>query len=331
MKIYLYSKGKEILKNSGIAKAIEHQEKMLQEANQEITKTFSPDIAVAHINTIFFSSLKEIIKLKRNNTKIIYFAHSTKEDFQNSFILSNFLAPLFKLWISFCYKHGDIIITPTEYSKKLLLSYNLNRKIYNLSNAIDTSFFSKTEERANRFKKEYSIKNQDKVIISVGHFIERKGILDFIKLATLMPNIKFIWFGYTQNYLLPRKIKFAIKNAPKNLIFPGYVDSEKLRDAYCGANLFAFMTKEETEGIVLLEALACKIPTIIYDINVYKDWLENKKDIYKAKDFNEYHQLTEQIINNKLPDLTENGLLISKQRSIANTSKKLLNIYNELK
>ncbi len=330
MKIYLYSKGKKILKNSGIAKAIEHQEKMLIEANQEITKSYATNITIAHINTIFISSLNEIIKLRKNNTKIIYFAHSTKEDFQNSFVMSNLLAPLFKLWLIFCYKHGDIIITPTEYSKKLLQTYNLNKKIYSLTNAIDTTFFSKTQERANRFKKEYSINDNEKVIISVGHFIERKGILDFIQLARLMPNIKFIWFGYTQKYLLTRKIKQAIKNAPKNLIFPGYVNSEKLRDAYCGADLFAFMTKEETEGIVLLEALACKIPTIIYDINVYKDWLETNKDIYKAIDFNDFYQLTKKIIDNKLPDLTENGLLISKQRSISNTSKKLIKIYQEL-
>ena len=43
------------------------------------------------------------------------------------------------------------------------------------------------------------------------------------------------------------------------------------------------MSKEETEGIVILEALAMKIPTLIRDIPVYEGWLTDSKDVYKAK------------------------------------------------
>ena len=34
------------------------------------------------------------------------------EDFRNSFLGSNLLAPLFKRWLILCYRQGDVVITP---------------------------------------------------------------------------------------------------------------------------------------------------------------------------------------------------------------------------
>ena len=70
------------------------------------------------------------------------------EDFRNSFIGSNRFAPLFKKWICFCYGFGDIVITPTEYSRGLLESYGIQKKIYAVSNGVDTEFFqSRNKEK----------------------------------------------------------------------------------------------------------------------------------------------------------------------------------------
>ena len=44
----------------------------------------------------------------------------TLSAFKNGFIFSKQLAPAFKKWIIKCYNLGDVIITPTPYSKKLL-------------------------------------------------------------------------------------------------------------------------------------------------------------------------------------------------------------------
>uniref|UniRef100_UPI0035A17D62 glycosyltransferase n=1 Tax=Jeotgalibaca arthritidis TaxID=1868794 RepID=UPI0035A17D62 len=47
---------------------------------------------------------------------VVYHAHSTEEDFRNSFLFSNVLSPLFRKWIIRCYNLGDIVITPTPYA-----------------------------------------------------------------------------------------------------------------------------------------------------------------------------------------------------------------------
>lgn len=85
--------------------------------------------------------------------------------------------------------------------------------------------------------------------------IRRKGILDFLKLAKMMPETTFIWFGGGNDSLVTQEVKEAVKKKSENVIFAGYVEAEELRNAYCGADAFAFFSYEETEGIVVLEDL----------------------------------------------------------------------------
>ena len=94
-----------------------------------------------HINTYGPKSYLLAKSAKRKGKKVVYHAHSTEEDFRNSFVLSNQVAPLFKKWIIKCYTLGDHILTPTPYSKKLLEGYGINIPITDISNGIDVKFF----------------------------------------------------------------------------------------------------------------------------------------------------------------------------------------------
>ena len=63
--------------------------------------------------------------------------HSTREDFENSFIGSNFFAPLFGKYLAHMYQKADYVITPSEYSKHLIQSYGVTTPIIAVSNGID--------------------------------------------------------------------------------------------------------------------------------------------------------------------------------------------------
>lgn len=327
MKVNLYAGCFSLVKRSGVGQAFLHQKEMLERIGIQATNRWSEPAEAVHFNTVFPDSLMASFIARRQKKKVVYYGHSTMEDFKNSFQYSNLFAPLFKRWIIRCYESGDVIITPTEYSKKLLQSYGIRKPIYSLSNGIDTDFFAPSAERRAAFRRKYGLGPEDKAVISVGHYIERKGLPDFIELARIMPQMRFFWFGYTNLNLVPKSIRTAIKNAPDNLCFPGYVEREELRDAYCGCDLFDFMSTEETEGIVVLEALACGIPTIVRDIPVYEDWLEDGVNVYKAKDFKAFAEKTKCILSGRLPDVTEAGLQVAQARSIPEMGKKLMAIY----
>ena len=327
MSIYLYMGGLKIVKKSGVGQAILHQKKALEQVGIKVDDSLEADIKVVHVNTVFPDSPIIALWAKRRGAKVIYYAHSTMEDFQRSFRASNALVPLFKRWIMFCYGLGDVILTPTEYSKKILESYGLRQTIYSISNGVDTECFHPCPKRRDAFRKRYNLADDDKVVISVGLTIERKGVFDYMELARRMPNVHFIWFGYTAPYLLPKDVRNAIRDAPGNLKFAGYVEQEKLRDAYCGADVFAFPSKEETEGIVVLEALASGIRAVVRDIPVYDGWLAHGENVYKADSIDNFEYFIEGLLDKTMPDLSAEGRLAAEKRSLKLVGKRLLEIY----
>ena len=330
MRVLLHTgKFKEVEK-SGVGKAISHQIRALELARVPFTTNVKDDFDIVHINTIFPESLLLAKKCKKNGKKVIFHAHSTEEDFRNSFKLSNAVSPIFKQWLKSCYGAADLLITPTEYSKKLLEKYDLGKEIIAVSNGIDLEFFDRSKCHPEKFREKYGFSSSDKIIMAVGLYIERKGILEFLELARRCPDYKFIWFGYTKPTLIPENVLRAIRNKTDNVFFPGYVDSSDLREAYAGCDLYIFPTREETEGIVLLEALAMKTKTIISDIPIYEDWLIDGVNVYKAKNVDEFYDKINLILNDKLPDLTDEGYKLAQERSIEKIGYRLKEIYEKV-
>lgn len=330
MKILLHSDHLKMVEKSGVGRAIYHQIKALEDNRISYTTNKKEEYDIIHINTVFPSSYFMAKIAKSKGKKVVYHAHSTEEDFKNSFRGSNFIAPFFKKWLVKCYNSGDIVITPTLYSQRILEEYGLKNPIVNISNGIDLSFFERDFEGGRRFREKYHFDGQDKIIISVGLYIERKGILDFVELAKSMPEYKFIWFGYTNLSTVTSEVKKAAETKLPNLYFPGYVSREELKDAYSGSDLFLFLTHEETEGIVLLEALSMKIPVLIRDIPIYQGWFKDGEDIYTGKDLLEFKDKIQGIINHTLPSLVEQGYEVVKENDIKQVGKQLISVYNNL-
>lgn len=327
MSVFLYQGGFRIVQKSGVGQAIVHQKQALEAAHIPVTTQFSADTQVIHINTVFPDSLLKALWARRHGIKVVYYAHSTMEDFRNSFACSNVLAPFFRRWLLLCYGQGDVILTPTDYSKLLLLSYSLHKPVYSISNGVAADYFRFQKQRRTAFRQAYHLAAETPVVISVGHMIERKGILDYIKLARRMPDVTFFWFGYTKQWLLPKNVRNAIHSAPANLIFAGYVNQDQLLDAYCGADVFAFLSKEETEGIVVLEALTAGTPTVVRDIAVYDGWLKDHESVYKARDLDSFESTIRQMLNGTLPSLTGKGRAVALERSFPKIGQQLVSIY----
>ena len=330
MKILLHSDKLDQIEKSGVGRAIKHQMKALELNGVDYTTDPDDDYDIIHINTIFLESYLMGVRAKMSGKKVIYHAHSTEEDFRNSFLFSNQVAPLFKVWLKTCYSSADLLLTPTPYSKELLDNYGLDKNIIAISNGIELEFFKKDLVAANKFRKDFHFKKTDKVIMAVGLYIERKGIIDFVELARRMPEYKFIWFGYTNLNAVPSKIREAVETKLDNLFFPGYVTRDVLKGAYSACDLFIFPTHEETEGIVLLEALAIEIPVLIRDIPIYKGWFEDGVNVYKASSNDEFEAKIRGIITNKLPSLVKEGYKVAAKRDIKSIGSDLKKIYTDL-
>jgi 1,2-diacylglycerol-3-alpha-glucose alpha-1,2-glucosyltransferase len=330
LKILLYTENKELLGKSGLGKAIEHQEQALLENGIDYTFDPDDDYDIVHINFYGPKSYFLAKQAKAKGKKVVYHAHSTEEDFRNSFLFSNLVSPFFRRWITDCYELGDCIITPTPYSKSLLEGYGITNKIVAISNGIDTNLYQPSQAKRRVFREKYGYKEEDKIIMGIGLYIERKGIIDFVELAKMMPEYKFIWFGYSPLITVPQNVREAVKTELPNLLFAGYVEKEEIAEAYDGADLYLNMTYEETEGMTMLEACSSKIPTLVRDIPVFNGWLEDKVNTYMANDIDEFNDLARKIINKEIPDLTEEAVKVSEERDLKIIGKKLIEVYKSV-
>ena len=315
MRICIYSGGERLVAKSGVGQAIRHQREVLRRAGVETTDRWSSDTWAVHINTVLPDILPAVLWARLTGRKVVCYGHSTMEDFRRSFRGSDALAPLFRRWITFCYGLGDVVLTPTEYSRSLLESYGLRRPVYAISNGVDTDFFAPDPGLREAFRRRRGLRDGEKAVVSVGHLIARKGLPEFADLARRMPDVRFIWYGWTDPRLVPAEIRQVLDTAPE------------LREAYCGADAFAFLSHEETEGIVVLEALACGIPTVLRDIPVYNGWLEDRKNVYKSADQEGFRRTLEGILSGSLPDLTAAGRAVAEERSLEAVGRQLREIY----
>ena len=332
MKVLLYAEKLKAIGKSGLGKAIQHQMKALEDEGIEYTLNPKDDYDILHINTWFIKSYFVAKRAKRKGKKIVYHAHSTEEDYKNGFIFAKQTSKIVKWWLIKCYSLGDVIVTPTMYSKKLLQGYKglENKKIYAISNGIDLSFFEANKEYGKEFRKEYGYSDNDKVIVGIGLYIERKGIVDFVELAKMLPQYKFIWFGYSPLSAATMPVKKAVSTKLDNLTFAGYVEKDMIRAALNGCDLYLFPTLEETEGIPIIEAMACKCDSIVRDIPIFDDWLIDGVNMYKAKDLLAFKDKTIKILEKELPSLVDNYTKVVEERDVDNIGKQLKEVYESV-
>ena len=330
MKVLLFSEGKKMFAKSGVGRALKHQMEALKHAGLQYTTDEKEKFDVAHINTIGAGSERIIKRCRKNGIPVVYNTHTTFEDFKNSFMFSNIMAPFIKMRLKKLYKMADHIISPSSYTLGLIRSYGVELPAEVVSNGVDTVSFVKNRELAEKFKEEYKI--EGKSVICVGLPFRRKGILDFCEIAEKMPDTKFIWFGANITSIVTPDVRKKVANPPKNVIFPGYVPAETIIGAYSGADAFFFPTYEENEGIVVLEALSMGCPVVVRDIPVYKEWLEHGKNCFKGKSNSEFEEILKGICSTSknIEEIISAGRKTAEERDLKIIGERLKKIYGSL-
>lgn len=137
--------------------------------------------------------------------------------------------------------------------KESFLSGYKTRVIYN---GVDLSVFKHVESK---FRVLYKVEEK-KLLLGVSmHWMERKGLFDFIKLAKLLgDDYRIILVGLSPN---------EVQNLPNNIIpIPPVSSDRNLAEIYSACDLYLNLSYEETFGLTSIEALACGTPIITYDL-----------------------------------------------------------------
>jgi 1,2-diacylglycerol-3-alpha-glucose alpha-1,2-glucosyltransferase len=331
MKICLYSEFYKIFggtKNigSGFISALENQKLILNNLNIPFVEKWDNSCDILQVNTPWPKSLLTIKKVKRLGKKTIIWSHVTLEDSLQVFRFVRYIAPLYRAYLKYGYGLADIILSPSHYTKRLLISYGLPaEKIIVQSNGVDLTKFFPDQNRRNEFRTDKKMTGLS--IGCVALAIPRKGLDTFFKLADKFPNYNFHWFGKIFNKTMAKGLP---KVLPKNVFFSGFVPD--VLAAFNATDIFLFPSYEENQGMVLLEAAAVGLPILCRDIPAYEGWMIHNVNCLKAKTDEEFEKYLGQLLTDEglRARLSQETLVLAKNESLPVLAQKLKLEYDRL-
>ncbi len=311
---------------TGLLSSYKNQKKALESLDIEYVEKWDDSCDILQINTPWIWSLYLIKKAKRQGKKVVIWSHVTVEDFKKVFRFNKFIAPLMKRYLTYAYGLADMVFCPSEYTKTLLIAYGLpEEKLHVQSNGVDSTVFYKDDEERNRAREGEKINGL--VVGTVGLVIPRKGVDIFLRLAEEFKQNQFVWFGKIYNKLMVQSLP---KTLPENVKFTGFVNN--INESFNALDIFVFLSEEENQGMVLLEAAAIGLPILARDLPAYRGWMEHNKNCLIAKNEAEISKYLEMLIKDEelRKRLSEGALKLAKKEDITVLRHQLLETYEKL-
>ena len=268
--------------SSGIRQAYENHERALRAAGVSVTSDPAEPFDILHLQTIGPRSLYLADKYSGRRPLVIH-AHTTEEDFANSFVMSDALAPYLGRLLTYFYNKADLVIAPTAYTKRVLQRHGVTQPIDVVSNGVDLARFQGLHRARTLGRGRMWLRGV--VAFAVGLVVLRKGVDLFCEVARRLPTMTFVWFGRVHRAVKPETLR-VIEQAPANVQFPGYV--ENVTEAYAAGDIFFFPSEVENEGIAVLEAAAAGRPLVLRDAECFAGRFVDDYNCLKARDADEF-------------------------------------------
>ena len=158
----------------------------------------------------------------------------------------------------------DGIITPSSIIASLLQQYGISNPIVTIPTGIDVSDFE--SGNGDKFRDSLGIEPHKKLLLNVSRVAYEKNIGRLLEVAQdLLKKSRDIHLviageGPAKQSYIQQARDMGIAD---HVSFIGYLDrSTDLIDCYHSADLFVFSSKTETQGLVLLEAMAAGTPVV---------------------------------------------------------------------
>ncbi|WP_369684836.1 glycosyltransferase family 4 protein [Halalkalicoccus sp. NIPERK01] len=307
----------------GIRESVRHQRKMLRQVGIDATTTPSLGSDVLHLNLMGPRSVWYARRARARGVPVIAHTHVTAEDFGDSFRFTNALARPLEPYLRWAYGLADALVCPSEYNRRLIRRYT-DTPTTVISNGVDREKLEGFEALESEYRERYDLSAP--TVFAVGHVLKRKGLESFIETARRMPELDFAWFGPLDLSLKGRSTTKLIENSPENCTFTGFVDD--IRGAYAAGDVFFFPTREENEGIALLEAMTTGHPAVVRDIETFS-WLTDGHDCLKSSG-----SFVDELESLKDPERRErlgaNAARTSERFALSNTAGELHTLYEEV-
>jgi len=228
-------------------------------------RVLQPD--VIHIQTPFVAHYAGIRLAQRLQVPTVLTYHTYFEEYLYYYIR---FIPRFLLRWSVRYltrlqcRQVDAVVVPTQAFDAVLEKYGVHAERYINPTGIDLARF--TAGDGARFRRRHGIDDKRPCLLFVGRLVHEKNIGFLLQVVAevqrSIPDILFILAGEGPAEPALRAQGSAL-GLTKNMLFVGNLPTQQeLADCYRAGDIFIFASRTETQGLVLLEAMALGVPVI---------------------------------------------------------------------
>ncbi|MCD6528591.1 glycosyltransferase family 4 protein [bacterium] len=241
-------------------------------------------------------------------------------------------------------KQADKIIAVSQSTKNDLqkLFKVPNSKIKVIYNGLDARFFRRNKPaEIKRVKNKYHI--QGNYILFLSRLEKRKNCEKIIKSFVRFKNKnkKYSQYKLVMAGKCPRRFKKTkdkiVKSLPikyaKEIIFPGYIDSDDINALYQGATIFLFPSLYEGFGLPIIEAMSKGVPVITSNNSSMSEIAKESALLVNPYKTDSIVEGLEKILGDKnlFEELKKKGIKKAKEFSWDKCAKETLKLYKKVK
>jgi 1,2-diacylglycerol 3-alpha-glucosyltransferase len=227
----------------------------------------SDGLDVVHIHTPFVAHYAGAWFARRTATPCIATYHTFFEEYLHHYVpvlprkIGRFVARHFTR--SQC-RDVDALIAPSEPMREVLEAYGVQTPIHVVPTGLPADRFRAGDGA--KFRREIGVPDDQPLLTYVGRVAHEKNIEFLVKVfervRARIPGAVFVIAGEGPARESLRQL-VARMGLADHVRFVGYLDrNTTLLDCYAAGNVFVFASRTETQGLVLLEAMAQGTPVV---------------------------------------------------------------------
>lgn len=300
----------------------------LENSLDKISEILKTKLDIVHAHDPF--SLGFLGKLVANYQKIpfLYTHHTDLSEYAKFYIfkeklISPYLAKVLTTAFS---KLAQEIIVPSPKIKKYLIDCDIKKPIHILPTGVNLQIFKKSAKTKKEFRKKLGIDSQVKILLFVGRMGKEKNIeflINAFKEVLRKTKESVILFLVGDGPDL-EKFRQMSENLKINQFvhFTGQVPHKEILKYYQMADLFLFSSLTETQGIVILEAIASGLPVVALKDDAFKEFVIPNKNGFLIE------KQSPKVFASKVLEILENPFLSQR---FSDFSLKLGQLFSEKK
>ena len=286
------------------------------------------EVDVAHF--LAPSDLPLLRDKKKEGIPCVVSAFYAEDDPRASFLTKQ---PKFKLTSRglLILNEADLVLVPSARMKEFAISSGVTARIEVLEPAVRINRFSNTAAESRIFRRYFSVRPEEKIVVATGTYYDKKGFNSIKKVVKACPNLSFYFFGSTYSndrFGFFRFIRGIRK--PANLHFQNIVQDDIYRSALMNSMAYIANDSKRPNAIGPMEAFASKTQVVAFDSARANSLLKEGETCYFFTTPEEMGKYLDALNSDAAESTIDSAFAVARSHNLIHHGSKLKSLYESL-